>query len=118
MLGSGPKEPALSALMPPRPLAPSELPFALPEACGCPAALTLAGDGTGDGELRDAPAEGSTGVATAPAPAATPAAAAAPAAGPASAYRHDHAAPRQVRTMLTPTQLLKERLCHYRVFLM
>ncbi len=81
VLGSGPKDPALSALIPPRPLAPSAAALlALLDACGCAAAVVL-GAGEGGGGLSDAPAEGSTGVATAAAPpaAAAPAAEAAPA---------------------------------------
>ena len=87
VLGSGPKDPALSALIPPRPLAPSEPPAALLvllDDCGCPAAVVLTA-GEGGGGLSDAPAEGKTGVAAAAAPptAAAPAAEAAPAAAPA-----------------------------------
>ncbi len=85
VLGSGPKDPALSALIPPRPLAPSEPPAVLLDACGCAAAATLAA-GEGGGGLSEAPAEGSTGIAVAAAPPA--AAAAAPAAGPAPASVH------------------------------
>ena len=68
-MGSGPKEPALKALMPPRLLAPAPAPAPAP--ADCPAELA----GEGGGEPVDAPADGSVGVAIAP-PAAAPAAAA------------------------------------------
>lgn len=72
-MGSGPKAPALRALIPPRPLAPLDPP-APAAVCGCPAALTAGeGGGEGGGDPDELPAEGRTGIAAAPAAAPVPA---------------------------------------------
>ena len=99
-MGSGPKAPALRALMPPRPLAALD--------CGWLAALT--GVGGGGDEPDEAPAEGMIGVATAAAPPA-----AAPAASPAApAPAASHVSFKDVPCAEIITRLNEEPLLRWR----